>query len=93
MDAGSWGAIQGAKSAKIMKITTNTTPVAARGLWRAVRRNEMAAVGIFSYYKDHAHTEKEMSTHTAFGLTKIGRLAAGTVAGIFGDRSPQFLEL
>ena len=54
MDAGSWGAIQGANSAKIMKTTTNITPVAARGLWRAVRRNEMAAVVIPSYYKDDA---------------------------------------
>src|SRR5580693_3378124 len=54
IEAGSWGAIQGAKRAKITKIRTNTTPVAARGLWRAfpvaqpssLRGNEMAAVDI-----------------------------------------------
>src|ERR1700736_5163116 len=40
--AGSWGAIQGAKIANSTKIDTNTTPVAARGLWRAGRRDEMA---------------------------------------------------
>lgn len=68
MDAGSCGAIQGANNAKIMKITTNTTPVAARGLWRAVRRNEMVAVWISSYYKDGARAEKEMNAHAAFGL-------------------------
>jgi hypothetical protein len=48
MAAGSWGAIQGANRAKITKTMTNTTPVAARGLWRALtateRRNEMAEV-------------------------------------------------
>lgn len=48
MVAGSWGAIQGANKAKVTKITINTTPVAASGLWRrfpvAERRNEMAAV-------------------------------------------------
>src|SRR5271165_1890319 len=47
MEAGSWGAIQGAKRAKITKITTRTTPVAASGLWRAIvairLRNGMAA--------------------------------------------------
>lgn len=48
MAAGSCGAIQGANRAKITKMTTNTTPVAASGLWRAFtateRRNEMAEV-------------------------------------------------
>jgi hypothetical protein len=48
MEAGSCGAIQGANNAKIMKITTNTTPVAAKGLRRAVRRNEMAAADMSS---------------------------------------------
>src|SRR5580692_988066 len=46
--AGSCGAIQGANRAKITKIMTNTTPVAASGLWRAFptteRRNVMAEV-------------------------------------------------
>lgn len=67
MDAGSWGAIQGANSAKITKTTTSITPAAASGLWRAVRRSEMAAVAISSYYRGDAHAEKEMSTHAAFG--------------------------
>src|SRR5580658_2478470 len=48
MAAGSCGAIQGAKSAKIRKTVTSTTPVAASGLWRAFtateRRNETAVV-------------------------------------------------
>src|ERR1700678_2788481 len=52
MAAGSCGAIQGATSAKITKITTNTTPTAANGLWRAFpatrRRNVMAAVDMSS---------------------------------------------
>src|SRR5207249_10424951 len=41
MWAGSCGAIQGAKRAKITKITTNTTPMAANGLCRAARGSEM----------------------------------------------------
>src|ERR1700677_2805423 len=48
MAAGSCGAIQGAKRAKITKMRTSTAPVAASGLWLAVtaieRRNEMAVV-------------------------------------------------
>jgi hypothetical protein len=44
MDAGSRGAIHGAKRAKMTKTITNTTPTAARGLWRAVRGSEMEAV-------------------------------------------------
>jgi hypothetical protein len=44
MAAGSWGAIHGANSAKITKMTTSTTPAAAKGLWPAARRSEMAAV-------------------------------------------------
>lgn len=35
MDAGSWGAIQGANSAQKTNTITSTTPVAASGLWRA----------------------------------------------------------
>src|ERR1700735_4910399 len=59
MEAGSCGAIQGAKSAKITKIKTNSTPNAASGLRRAVRRNEMAAVAIFlSYRKRRAEDDK-----------------------------------
>src|SRR5437867_3918607 len=42
--AGSWGAIQGAKRAKITKMKTRTTPIVARRLWLAARRNEMAVV-------------------------------------------------
>jgi hypothetical protein len=37
MWAGSWGAIQGAKMAEKAKITTRATPIAARGLRRAMR--------------------------------------------------------
>src|SRR5271169_7183080 len=52
IDAGSCGAIQGANRAKIRKTATNTTPIAANGLWRAfpatLRRNEMAAVDMDS---------------------------------------------
>src|SRR5271165_4350085 len=52
MAAGSCGAIHGANRAKITKTITNTTPVAASGLWRtfpaAQRRNEMAVVDIES---------------------------------------------
>src|SRR2546422_11320277 len=48
MWAGSCGAIHGANRAEMTKITTNTRPVAARGLWRAVRRDEMAAGGNLS---------------------------------------------
>src|SRR5579864_2872560 len=52
IDAGSRGAIHGANRAKITKITTNTTPAAASGLWRAFparrRRNEMAALDMNS---------------------------------------------
>src|SRR5580704_4331875 len=48
MAAGSCGAIQGAKTAKITKRMTNTTPIAASGLWRAFtdtwRRNVMAVL-------------------------------------------------
>src|ERR1700683_3720595 len=44
MAAGSCGAIHGANRAKIKKTITRTSPVAASGLWRAVRRNEMAVV-------------------------------------------------
>src|SRR6266436_5843190 len=43
--AGSRGAIQGAQRAKITKMTTNTAPVAASGLWRAARGSEMALAG------------------------------------------------
>src|ERR1700758_1370424 len=50
IEAGSCGAIQGAKRAKITKTTTSTTPMAAKGLWRALtatrRRSEMAAADI-----------------------------------------------
>src|SRR3982074_160327 len=46
IEAGSWGAIQGANTAKITKMVTKTTPVDASGLWLAVRRIEMAAVDI-----------------------------------------------
>jgi hypothetical protein len=42
--AGSCGAIQGANTAKITKITTNTAPVVASGLWRAARGSEMESV-------------------------------------------------
>ena len=52
MEAGSCAAIQGANRAKITKMTTNTTPVAASGLWRAFptidRRSEMEAVDTFA---------------------------------------------
>src|ERR1035438_7960559 len=52
MDAGSCGAIQGANSAKMTKIKTRSTPIAANGLWRAfparLRRNEIAAVDMDS---------------------------------------------
>src|SRR5260370_35700182 len=48
MEAGSSGAIQGANRAKVTKITTRSTPMAASGLWRAFpatrRRIEMAVV-------------------------------------------------
>src|SRR5450631_4136117 len=44
MWAGSWGAIQGANSANTTKMTTSTTPIAARGLRRAARGSEMARV-------------------------------------------------
>src|SRR5579863_109822 len=44
MWAGSWGAIHGAKTARVMKITTRTAPVVARTLWRAARGSEMGAV-------------------------------------------------
>ena len=44
MWAGSCGAIQEAKTAKITKMATNTTPTAANGLWRAARGSEMAIV-------------------------------------------------
>src|SRR6266550_9535271 len=44
MWAGSWGAIQGANRAKITKMRTRTTPIVARRLWLAARRNEMAMV-------------------------------------------------
>jgi hypothetical protein len=54
MAAGSCGAIQDANKATITKATTNTTPAAASGLWRAFcvaqpatrRRNEMALVNM-----------------------------------------------
>jgi hypothetical protein len=53
MAAGSCGAIQGANRAKITKRITNTTPVAASGLWRAFpaseRRNEIAVVDMTEY--------------------------------------------
>ena len=42
--AGSCGAIQGAKMAKITNMTAKTAPVAARGLWRAARGSEMEKV-------------------------------------------------
>src|SRR5713226_540263 len=48
MWAGSWGAIQGAKRAQRTNTTTDTTPTAANGLWRARRGSEMAAVDIGS---------------------------------------------
>src|SRR5580698_5304819 len=38
--AGSCGAIQGANRAKITKMMTSTTPVAASGLWRAFPATE-----------------------------------------------------
>src|SRR5437763_16353237 len=47
--AGSCGAIQGANSAKVMNTRTSTTPIAARGLWRALPamrlRSGTAALG------------------------------------------------
>src|SRR5919109_2623389 len=46
INAGSWGASQGADTAKITKIETNTTPVVASGLLRAARRKEMAVADI-----------------------------------------------
>src|ERR1700716_1364363 len=46
IEAGSCGAIQGANRAKTTKMVTKTIPVAASGLWLAVRRIEMAAVDI-----------------------------------------------
>src|SRR5467141_3856685 len=56
MWAGSWGAIQGAKIAEKTKMDTNTTPTAAKGLWRAMRGSEMATVDIASrtYNRFHA---------------------------------------
>jgi len=42
---------QGARIAHSTKIDTNTTPVAARGLWRAARRSEMAAVDMRTQFK------------------------------------------
>ena len=44
MCAGSCGAIQGAKIAENAKMATNTTPMAANGLWRATRGSETARV-------------------------------------------------
>src|SRR5579885_1826338 len=53
MDAGSCGAIHGAKIAKIKKTMTTTTPIAAKGLWRAFPRmrrvKEMAVVDTAVY--------------------------------------------
>jgi len=42
--AAAGGAIQGAKIAENTKMDTNTTPMAANGLWRAMRGSEMAMV-------------------------------------------------
>ena len=47
MYAGFCGAIHGAKRAKMMKMTTRTTPIAASGLLHAARRNEIAVVDIW----------------------------------------------
>ncbi len=44
--AGSWGAIHGAKTANTIKQTTNTQPIAARGLRLASRGNEITVVAI-----------------------------------------------
>lgn len=46
MCAGSCGEIQGAKIAEKTKMETSTTPMAASGLWRAMRGSEMARVDI-----------------------------------------------
>ena len=46
MWAGFCGASHGAKTAKITKMTTRTTPVAAKGLWRAARGSEMEKADI-----------------------------------------------
>src|SRR6266852_7930925 len=67
--AGSWGAIQGAKIANSTKIDPNTTPVAARGLWRAARRNEMAAVDIRTKsYSQSARRTDRRECREAFTL-------------------------
>lgn len=44
--AGSWGAIQGAKTANTIKQTTKTQPIAASGFRLASRGNEIAVVAI-----------------------------------------------
>src|SRR5271155_3200154 len=48
MWAGSCGAIQDANKAQITKIVTRTMPIAASGLPRAARRNEIAVLDIMN---------------------------------------------
>src|SRR5579864_5994827 len=72
IDAGSRGAIHGANRAKITKTTTNTTPAAASGLWRAFpatrRRNEMAALDMNSIQLPHLEPEVPvMMNHFTIG--------------------------
>ena len=61
--AGSWGAIQGANSAHTRKMTTNTTPVAAKGLWRAARGSEMVAV---DNVKSYGRSAARMTAYSWF---------------------------
>src|SRR5438552_11046082 len=74
IEAGSCGAIQGAKIANSTKIDTNTTPVAARGLWRAARRNEMAAVDIRTKSQKTPRNLYPLSSRTA---AKVVSTSAG----------------
>ncbi len=48
MWAGSWGEIQGANKARMIKSATRTAPVVAKALWRAARWSEMGRVDMVS---------------------------------------------
>src|SRR5438093_615215 len=70
--AGSWGAIQGAKTAKTIKQVTKTQPIAASGLRLASRGSEIAVVAIAEIAEASLANYCSLASTSMFLLKRAG---------------------